>query len=266
MPFQSLFACWREREGLHLQPVLRGRLELPSRLAVQVDVPVSETSGLPTSAGEEVMKRLSRDWRVWAGLAGLGLVVLLLGPKPAAAHSFLGSLQRLLLAQSSDPPETDTPQPTLVSVAGPSSTGGLQLSDMTGRYEKTDLVIQNSTGPFVLKRTFRTSLGYWKQPQDYFVTQPQWWTNLTSNVQFMSYANDGITCVGSPLNPDCVRSPDYIVTDPDTGSFLNYYSNGNPQVPQQGFQIPVDAANQDKLYVNASNQDGGISSLNLFTP
>ncbi|MGO9830218.1 MAG: RHS repeat-associated core domain-containing protein [Myxococcaceae bacterium] len=56
------------------------------------------------------------------------------------------------------------------------------------------------------------------------------------------------------------------MTDPDTGSFLNYYSNGNPQVPQQGFQIPVDAANQDKLYVNASNQDGGISSLILFTP
>ena len=120
-----------------------------------------------------------------------------------------------------------------------------------------DLVVQNSTGPFVFKRTFRSSLGYWKQVGNgpsAFHTRPQWFTNLNSTAQWTQATMGGF---------------DYVVTDPESGSFLYYYSNqplnSGTHTPHTGFQIPGDAANDKKLYLDAAQSDGGITGYVLFT-
>ena len=203
------------------------------------------------------MRRPFRDWRIWTGLSALCLVIFLMAPKPAVARVF-NSLAQIVFGQSGGwTVETDTPQPTLVAVGGPGSAGGLQLADMTGQYEKVDLVVQNSTGPFVFKRTFRSSLGYWKQVGNgpsAFHTRPQWFTNLNSTAQWTQATMGGF---------------DYVVTDPESGSFLYYYSNqplnSGTHTPHTGFQIPGDAANDKKLYLDAAQSDGGITGYVLFT-
>jgi RHS repeat-associated protein len=206
------------------------------------------------------MKGLHRDWRTWAGLIGVFLVLASLSSRPALGHSLLKTLAKFVLADAETGSlQEQNPLPPAVDVGGPSTAGGVQLTDMTAQYQKTDLVIQTSTGPFGITRTFRSNLGIFASPFGNFQAQSQWWWNgLTGYALYDSRGQGSVLlpagCKFGPMNPDCLptRHADYVIEDPDTGVLLTYYSrtmDGGFPYPTSGFQIPGDASNPSKLYL-----------------
>jgi RHS repeat-associated protein len=178
----------------------------------------------------------------------------------AAAQPFRLLLEKLALSQAAD---SQSPQTPLVEVGGPTTLGGIQLYDMSARYEKTDILIRNSTGTFTFRRIFSTWPSYGTSAPGFLIYQPQWRNNLTAAAAYLSGVDDGFHALA--------RHPDYSVIDPENNSnaVLTYFSrvivDGGP-FPTTGFQIPIDGANSDKLYVQANPTSGAISELILFTP
>ena len=207
----------------------------------------------------------SRFARAWALLLFLVAAVLW---GPAFASSLYGSLTQLLVSQSGGSPDDAIPpgdQVPQIQVGGPLVAGdGFQLNDSTARYQKTDFVIHDSTGPFAFTRTYWTSPGFYVQPYGNFSAQPQWRNNITSYVISLSPVLSNWKCNG-PSN--CVAESSFRVLDPESGTFLDYFSrNGlaNPYVA--GFQPQASGTNPGRLYLDGFAADGGPQGFILFKP
>ncbi len=211
------------------------------------------------------MRPSPKRWRVWTSLSGLLLIAVVLMMRPASGHSVLTLLKSLVLGDLGSSVQEQSPLPPSVDVAGPSAAGGVQLTDLTARYSKTDLVIQTSIGPLSLTRTFQTIPGVVLEPWGYYQPQPQWFWQGINGSAYFDTRGGGYQEIGCPSNCTFPRHADYVIQDPDTGTLVTFYTpafDGGVPYPVNGYQVAADIANPARLYLTVAG--GNILQYELI--